>query len=63
MNLPNDVSRCHNATCPFRKNCLRWILRGDAIDLARYVAAYFAPSATGCRYMIQAQPKSEPIQP
>ena len=58
MKLPNDVFRCHNGTCPFRENCLRWILRED---YGRIVSAYMIPSATGCQYMIQKPQLSKPI--
>jgi len=58
MKLPNDVFRCHNGTCPFRENCLRWILRED---YGRIVSAYIVPSADGCRYMIRKPELSEPI--
>jgi len=27
--LPNDRARCHDALCPFREDCLRFLRRGD----------------------------------
>jgi len=49
MKLPNDITRCHNGTCPFREDCLRWILRGDY----GAVSAYLIPNGTWCQHMLQ----------
>lgn len=27
--LPNDYSRCTNADCPLKKDCLRWLDKGE----------------------------------
>ena len=58
MKLPNDVARCHNGTCPFRENCLSWILRED---YGRIVSAYLNPSATGCQHMIRKPQPPKPV--
>ena len=58
MNLPNNVARCQNGTCPFRTNCLRWIRRED---YGRIASAYFVPSATGCSYMIRKPEAPKPV--
>jgi hypothetical protein len=36
MALPRDVARCHDQTCPERRDCLRWLDRhidGDAVHV------------------------------
>jgi len=56
MKLPNDIARCHNALCPFRENCLRWINRGSG-----RIHDYLIPDPDGCRHMLR-KPE-EPKEP
>lgn len=54
--LPADICRCHDARCPDRTNCLRWLDRDGAN--ARVFAQSLAERGTAyCSSLIRAKGK------
>lgn len=55
MKLPNDITRCANADCPLKENCLRWL---DKVEgLVWY--SDFKPENNKCGNQIHINKKTE----
>lgn len=51
MTLPHDTARCHDAACPQRRQCLRWIERHGGTDHTLQVAT-LRITAEPCPHLI-----------
>ena len=48
MTLPTDITRCHEATCPERHDCRRWLERESGTSHARSCFPYDEPIDLPC---------------
>ena len=59
MTLLNDIARCHDAACPQRTSCLRWLERDTGGERTSHVAT-LRFLAGDCLNRIPTTPPSEP---
>lgn len=63
--LPYDICRCHDAGCPQRESCLRWLCRtdeGDHIVQSPSLFPYGIPLGSPCPNRIRAEEAKENAQ-
>ena len=53
MTLPHDTARCHDAVCPQRHTCLRWLHRETGWERTSHVAT-FRQLPTACSHHLPA---------
>lgn len=56
MPLPNDISRCHDAGCEEKEECVRWIERetiGDSVVHSVSLFPYDIPLGDKCPMRIK----------
>ena len=53
--LEDNIPRCHDATCPRRERCLRWLERDVGNRWVPMHSSLRQPGAASCLYQIRPQ--------